>query len=139
MRKVDKHVQKKTKKTKVHIHTQYSTVHAAEPVHYHLRVVHAIQPVVQLSFFFFLFFFCSVSLQRINHAAKPVQCGTLCILVQAGTHRGLAGGGKKLLLAGSSQQGSTPGKGVRGGLRWETNDIGPGSSFDMTEKCEKTA
>ncbi|KAF3847585.1 hypothetical protein F7725_020613 [Dissostichus mawsoni] len=42
----------------------------------------------------------------------------------AGTHRGLAGGGKKLLLAGSSQQGSTPGKGVRGGLRLETNDMG---------------
>lgn len=63
-------------------------------------------------------------MQCINHAAKPVQCSTLCILVQAGTHRGLAGGGKKLLLAGSSQQGSTPGKGVRGGLRWETNDMG---------------
>ncbi|TNN73235.1 hypothetical protein EYF80_016566 [Liparis tanakae] len=30
----------------------------------------------------------------------------------AGTHRGLAGGGKKLLLAGSSQQGFTPGKGI---------------------------
>lgn len=60
----------------------------------------------------------------LNHAAKPVQCSTLWILVQAGTHRGLAGGGKKLLLAGSSQQGSTPGKGVRGGLRWETNDTG---------------
>lgn len=65
-----------------------------------------------------------ISMQCINHAAKPVQCSTLCILVQAGTHRGLAGGGKKLLLAGSSQQGSTPGKGVRGGLRWETNDTG---------------
>lgn len=63
-------------------------------------------------------------MQCINHAAKPVQCSTLCNLVQAGTHRGLAGGGKKLLLAGSSQQGSTPGKGVRGGLRWETNDMG---------------
>lgn len=44
--------------------------------------------------------------------------------MQAGTHRGLAGGGKKVLLAGSSQQGSTPGKGVRGGLRWETNEMG---------------
>lgn len=44
--------------------------------------------------------------------------------MQAGTHRGLAGGGKKLLLAGSSQQGSTPGKGVRGGLRWETDEMG---------------
>lgn len=29
-----------------------------------------------------------------------------------------------MLLAGSSQQGSTPGKGVRGGLRWETNEMG---------------
>ena len=65
-----------------------------------------------------------ISMQCFNHAAKPVQCSTLCILVQAGTHRGLAGGGKKLLLAGSSQQGSTPGKGVRGGLRLETNDMG---------------
>lgn len=46
------------------------------------------------------------------------------MFVQAGTHRGLAGGGKKVLLAGSSQQGSTPGKGVRGGLRWETNEMG---------------
>lgn len=53
-----------------------------------------------------------------------MQCSTLCITVQAGTHRGLAGGGKKLLLAGSSQQGSTPGKGVRGGLRWETDEMG---------------
>lgn len=34
------------------------------------------------------------------------------------------GGGKKVLLAGSSQQGSTPGKGVRGGLRRETKDMG---------------
>lgn len=65
-----------------------------------------------------------VSKHCFNHAAKPVQGSTLWISVQAGTHRGLAGGGKKLLLAGSSQQGSTPGKGVRGGLRWETNNMG---------------
>ena len=56
---------------------------------------------------------------------QPSQCSAAhSNLVQAGTHRGLAGGGKKLLLAGSSQQGSTPGKGVRGGLRWETNEMG---------------
>lgn len=77
-----------------------------------------------------------ISMQCINHAAKPVQCSTLCILVQAGTHRGLAGGGKKLLLAGSSQQGSTPGKGVRGGLRWETNDIWAWFIFDYAT-CRK--
>lgn len=63
-------------------------------------------------------------MQCINHAAKPVQRTLYTTLVQAGTHKGLASGGKKLLLAGSSQQGSTPGKGVRGGLRWETNDMG---------------
>lgn len=60
-------------------------------------------------------------------SAEPCSAAQLCstvFLVQAGTHRGLAGGGKKLLLAGSSQQGSTPGNGVRGGLRWETNHRG---------------
>jgi len=102
-------------------YTQYLTVHAAELMHVLLlygawKSVHANKPVVGLTT---TNCHCQliISMQRINHAAKPVQCSTLCILVQAGTHRGLAGGGKKLLLAGSSQQGFTPGKGVRGGLR----------------------